>query len=142
MTPASDTATKDDVKDKAADAYEKARERTSSAYQAARERAGKAYETARDKVGRSTDWSTDNLSNNPVGAILGGFALGAILAAVIPATRREKEALGGVGHKLTDAAREAARNATDAAREQIDEISNSAVQKVGQAVVDAVASKD
>jgi ElaB/YqjD/DUF883 family membrane-anchored ribosome-binding protein len=148
MIPASDTATrsdgtdKTDVKAKAADAYEAARDRTSSAYQAARDRAGKAYESARDRVSRSTDWSTENLSNNPVGAILGGFALGAILAAVIPATRREREALGGVGHKLTDAAREAARSATDAAKEQIDEISNSAVQKVGQAVVDAVATKD
>jgi ElaB/YqjD/DUF883 family membrane-anchored ribosome-binding protein len=142
MTAASDTNTLDDARTKASDAYDSARERTSSAYEAARERASRAYDSARDTIGRGTDWSTENLSNNPVAAILGGFALGAVLAAVLPATRREREALGGVGHKLTDAAREAARSATDAAKEQIDEISNNAVQKVGQAVVDAVASKD
>jgi ElaB/YqjD/DUF883 family membrane-anchored ribosome-binding protein len=141
MTAATDTAT-NDSRGRAAEAYETARERTSSAYEAARDRASKAYDSARDTVSRSTNWSAENLSANPVGAILGGFALGAVLAAVLPATRREREALGGVGHKLTDAAREAARSASDAAREQIDEISNNAVQKVGQAVVDAVASKD
>lgn len=96
-------------------AFESARERTAAAYATARERAGSAYETA----GRKTSQGIDS---NPVAAVVGGLAIGAIVAALLPRTDREEELLGGVGRKITDSAREAARAAKEAGRGQLDEL--------------------
>ena len=96
-------------------AYESARERTAAAYAAARERAGSAYETAGRRAGEGID-------ANPVAAVVGGLALGAVLAALLPRTRQEDEYLGTVGRRLNDGAREAARAAREAGRGQLDEL--------------------
>ena len=91
----------------AADAYRLARERTASAGNSARD------------AGRRT---LEGLESNPVAAVIGGLALGAVAAALLPKTRREDSLLGDVGRRLADSARDAARAATDAGRAQIDEL--------------------
>ncbi|HYG46549.1 MAG TPA: hypothetical protein VD846_01275 [Allosphingosinicella sp.] len=96
-------------------AFESARERTAAAYAAARERAGSAYETA----GRRT---SEGIDSNPVAAVVGGLAIGAIVAALLPRTSREDELLGSAGRRITDSAREAARAAREAGRQQLDEL--------------------
>jgi hypothetical protein len=96
-------------------AFESARDRTAAAYATARERAGSAYETA----GRKTSAGIDS---NPVAAVVGGLAIGAIVAALLPRTGREEEYLGGVGRKINDSAREAARAAREAGKGQLDEL--------------------
>lgn len=96
-------------------AFESARERTSAAYATAREKAGSAYETA----GRKTSQS---IESNPVAAVVGGLAIGAIAAALLPRTSREDELLGTVGRKINDSAREAANAAKEAGRSQLDEL--------------------
>jgi hypothetical protein len=96
-------------------AFESARERTAAAYATARERAGSAYETA----GRKTSQSIDS---NPVAAVVGGLAIGAIVAALLPRTDREEELLGPVGRKITDSARQAANAAKEAGKGQLDEL--------------------
>jgi hypothetical protein len=96
-------------------AFESARERTAAAYATARERAGSAYETA----GRKTSQSIDS---NPVAAVVGGLAIGAIVAALLPRTEREEELLGPVGRKITDSARQAANAAKEAGKGQLDEL--------------------
>lgn len=113
------------VRDKASSAYSSTRERTSALYGSARERASGVV-------------SRETIESNPVLAIAGGLAIGAILGAVLPRTRREEELLGDVGHRVTDAAKEAANSAVEAGRSQVDELKNSALQKVGSAVVEAV----
>lgn len=96
-------------------AYESARERTAAAYAAAREKAGSAYETAGRRAGEGID-------SNPVAAVVGGLALGAIVAALLPRTRAEGEYLGTAGRRLNESAREAARAAREAGRGQLDEL--------------------
>src|SRR5688572_20912580 len=96
-------------------AFESARERTAAAYAAARERAGSAYETAGRKASQGID-------SNPVAAVVGGLAIGAIVAALLPRTSREEELLGPVGRKISDGARDAARAAKEAGRGQLDEL--------------------
>lgn len=96
-------------------AYESARERTAAAYAAARERAGSAYESAGRRAG-------EGLDSNPVAFVFGGLALGAIVAALLPRTRREDELLGTAGRRLNDSAREAARAAREAGKGQLDEL--------------------
>ncbi|HEX8572130.1 MAG TPA: hypothetical protein VF759_05210 [Allosphingosinicella sp.] len=96
-------------------AFESARDRTASAYAAARERAGSVYESAGRRAG-------EGIESNPVAAVFGGLAIGAIVAALLPRTRREEEMLGTVGRRINDSAREAARAAREAGRSQLDEI--------------------
>src|SRR5688572_2226695 len=96
-------------------AFESARERTAAAYATARERAGTAYETA----GRRT---SEGIDSNPVAAVVGGLAIGALVAALLPRTSREDEMLGSVGRKINDSAREAARAAREAGKTQLDEL--------------------
>jgi hypothetical protein len=96
-------------------AFESARDRTASAYAAARERAGSAYETAGRRAGEGID-------ANPLVAVAGGLALGAIVAALLPRSRREDELLGDVGRRLNDTAREAGRAARESGRAQLDEL--------------------
>ena len=96
-------------------AFESARERTAAAYATARERAESAYETA----GRR---ASEGIDSNPVAAVVGGLAIGAIVAALLPRTSREDEVLGGVGRKINDSAREAARAAREAGKTQLDEL--------------------
>lgn len=110
------------VRQSAAEAYESARERTSAAYQAARERAGDAYDSARETARSAGRRTAEGIDSNPFAAIVGGLAIGAIAAALIPRTQREEQLLGGVGRKVTDTAREAARAARDAGRDQIEEL--------------------
>lgn len=96
-------------------AYESARERTAAAYAAARDKAGSAYESAGRRAG-------EGLDANPVAFVFGGLALGAIVAALLPRTRREDEYLGTAGRRLNESAREAARAAREAGKGQLDEL--------------------
>ena len=115
------------------------RNRAVDALEAARERTVSAYEAARSRASDVTREATTQLSIYPVGAVIGGFAIGALLAAVLPRTESEDKLLGKTGKKLTGAARDAAQRGLDAGKEQIEEIRTRTARKVGEAVGDAVA---
>lgn len=112
--------------------------RTASALEAARERTATAYEAARSRAGDVTRKATDQLSLYPIGAVIGGFVVGAVVAALLPRTESETRALGKTGRKLTGAAKEAAQRGLDAGREQLDGLKTKAAQTVSDAVADAV----
>jgi ElaB/YqjD/DUF883 family membrane-anchored ribosome-binding protein len=114
------------------------RNRAAEAYQTARERTQSAYEAARDRAADVTRQASEQISVYPVGAVIGGLAVGALLGFLMPSTRREQDLLGSTGKRITDAAREAAQRGIDAGKEQIDEIRSRAAKKVGEAVVEAV----
>lgn len=104
--------------------------RAARALDTARERTQSAYETARDR----TSEVTDQLGVYPVAAVLGGLAIGAVVAALAPRTRRETEWLGRAGQRVVEAGREAARKGIDAGRARTDEITGKVVRAVGEAV--------
>jgi len=99
----------------ASEAYETARQKTAEFYGAARENATSAYETTRQQAAETID-------TYPLAAVIGGFAIGALIAGLLPRTERENEALGPIGGKINDAAREAAFAARDAGRDKLDEL--------------------
>lgn len=113
-----------------------------SAYESGRRSAGSSLSSARDTVSDATRKTKQSLTGNPVGALVGGFAVGALAGVIIPATRREKEALQPISQKLTDAARQAARQAAEASRDKMDRLTGQVVNKVGSQLVDAVAPKE
>jgi F0F1-type ATP synthase membrane subunit b/b' len=115
--------------------------RASELIDAARERTASAYEAARSRAGDVTRQAQDQLAIYPVAAVIGGFAVGALLAAVLPRTERERTMLGETGRKITGAAREAAQRGIDAGKEQLEQIRNKAARQVGDAVADVVAGK-
>lgn len=121
------------------DSESPSRGRAADALEAARERTVSAYEAARSRAGDVTRQASDQLSIYPVGAVIGGFAIGALLAAVLPRTQSEDELLGKTGKKITGAARDAAQRGLDAGKEQIEQIRSKTAQRVGEAVGDAVA---
>lgn len=88
------------------DAYDKVSERVAAAYAAARDKAGSA---------------TAGLDANPVAALLGGLALGAIAGALLPRLEKEKELLGPIGDRIGDAARAAFDAAKSAGGDALDE---------------------
>ena len=115
------------------------RGRAADVFETARERTASAYETARDRASAVTRQATEQMSVYPVAAVVGGFALGALIATLLPKTEREEKLLGKTGRKITGAAREAAQKGFDAGKTQFEEIRAKAAQKVGAAVSDAVA---
>ncbi len=66
--------------------------------------------------------TAEGVDSNPGLALLGGLAVGALLAAVLPKTRRETQALGDIGRRINTTAKDAARAAKDAGREKLDEL--------------------
>src|SRR5688572_22184147 len=82
----------------AGETYEAARQRTTAAYGAARERASNAYASTRQQAAQQVD-------ANPFGMLIGGFAIGALIAGLLPRTGRENRTLGAVGGRINETAR-------------------------------------
>lgn len=122
------------VRQTAAEAYEAARERTASVYSSARETAASA--------GRRT---ADGIDGNPMAALVGGLALGAIAGALIPIARQERQLFGNVGRRINDTARQAAQAARDAGKEKLDGFTDQALGAVrasASAAADSVRRDD
>ena len=118
------------------------RDRAAEALDAARDRTRSAYETARSRTRDTARQVTDQMAVYPVGAVIGGLAVGAILGFLLPRTKRETELLGATGRKLVEAGREAAQKGFDAGKERVDAATGKVVREVSSAVREAVGAKD
>ena len=98
-----------------------ARTRAAEAYSTARERTSAAYGSAREGASRVSERTAQGIESNPEAALIGGLALGAIIAALLPKTDRETEVLGQYGRRINEKARDAARAAKEAGRSQLEE---------------------
>jgi ElaB/YqjD/DUF883 family membrane-anchored ribosome-binding protein len=112
--------------------------RAASALEAARERTASAYEAARTRASDATRKANEQLSIYPIGAVVGGFLLGALVGALIPRTERETTLIGKAGRKVAGAAKDAAQRGLDAGREQLDTLRAKAAETVSEAVSDLV----
>jgi ElaB/YqjD/DUF883 family membrane-anchored ribosome-binding protein len=89
------------------------RDRAEDALDSARERAIDAYDSARESAAAAGRKASDQLAEAPLAVIAGGIAAGALLAALLPTSQREKKLLAPV----TDNLRDKASAAVDAAKE-------------------------
>lgn len=105
-----------------------------------RERGRTFYDGARERAAGGLSTSREGIAAHPLLSVAGSLTAGIALGMLLPRSRRERELLSDVGHKVTEAAREAADSAVEAGRQQVDEIKNNAIAKVGEAVVGAVTS--
>ena len=83
--------------------------------QTPRTKAIEAYDNARRKA-------TGGIEDAPLLALAGGLAAGAVLAALIPASRKERELLGPVAGRIKDKAEDAVSAAKDAGQARLDEL--------------------
>jgi ElaB/YqjD/DUF883 family membrane-anchored ribosome-binding protein len=121
----------DDLRDKASARYARARDRVTEASTATKEKADEALRKARLKASetasatrasanKAAQKTVEGVAHSPLVAVLGGLALGAIAAALLPKTSQENAALGKAGAKIRDTARAATRAARAAGRDQLD----------------------
>ena len=90
--------------------------------QSARERAIDAYDNARDSAGAAGRKVADGIGEAPLLALAGGLAAGALLAALLPASRKEQELLGPVADRIKDKASDAASAAKEAGQQRLGEL--------------------
>lgn len=117
------------IKDSADKATTYAKDKASAAKVAAtdamataKDRAGELMGSARDTASQARRKTADGIDASPVAALLGGLALGALAAAVLPRTRKEDEMFGDIGGRINDTARDAAQAAKEAGRDKLDEM--------------------
>jgi hypothetical protein len=73
--------------------------------------------------------ASQQIDNSPLVAVGAGLALGAVLGAVLPASRKEKELLTPLGSKLTDAGFGAVDRAKDMGKQKFDEMAGDKVRE-------------
>lgn len=97
-------------------------ERAEETLDNARERAIEAYDAARDKAGEAREQAARSVGDNPLIALGGGLALGAVIAALLPVTRRERDLVGPYADRVRDRANEAIGAAKDAGVSRLGEL--------------------
>ena len=87
-----------------------------------RQRAIDAYDSALDNASQATRRAGDTIGEAPLIALGAGIAAGALLAALLPTSRRERELLAPYGDRVTGAARGAANAARQAGSDKLREL--------------------
>lgn len=133
------------ARDRLSDTAQAARERASRTAQSARERAGRMGDAAREQAARISDTARHQidrarngydtmLREQPLALGAIGLAIGAVIAAAAPRTKKENELLGpardrlaerakDLGREQIDQAKHVARAATDAAKDELERAS-------------------
>ena len=97
-------------------------ERAGESLDNAREAAIDAYDTAREQAAQARKQATKSVGDNPLVALGGGLALGAIVAALLPTTRRERDLVGPYADRIRDKATDAVGAAKDAGNARLGEL--------------------
>ena len=98
------------------------RDRAEEAYDDARERAVEAYDQARVAARKAGQSASGQVSEAPFIALGGGLALGALIAALLPTSKRERDLLGPVAGRIKDTATDAVGAARDAGTARLGEL--------------------
>ncbi len=102
--------------------FASAKDKASETLATAKEKASEMVGSARVTATQARQRTADGIDASPVAALIGGLALGALAAAVLPRTRKEDEIFGEIGVRINDTARDAAQAAKEAGRGKLDEL--------------------
>lgn len=118
-----------------------ARETAAKAAHDVREKAEEALRASRATARDAVDRAGRRIDDNPLGIIVGGLAIGALVGALLPRSDREKQLLQPVGQRLGAMARQAIVAAKDAGRQELDQagLTPSAAKDRGRELLDGVA---
>jgi ElaB/YqjD/DUF883 family membrane-anchored ribosome-binding protein len=98
------------------------REKAEDVVDNAREQAIEAYDSARKTARKARKDASEQIESAPLIALGGGLALGALIAALLPTSKKEKELLGPVSDRIRDTASNAAGAAKDAGTARLGEL--------------------
>lgn len=90
-------------------------------------------DNARDTARSAARRTAETIETNPVGVIVGGLALGALAAACLPRSKREKDLLAPVGKRVSAAAAAAFAAAKEAGKTELDSLGINRDAAKGQA---------
>lgn len=99
-----------------------------SAYESSNQGGTGRRAAAREKVSNLGTTTSQKIEESPLIALGAGVALGAVLGAVLPVSRKEKELLQPVGSKLHDAGLGAVDRARDMGKQKFDEVAGDTVR--------------
>lgn len=88
----------------------------------ASERANATALATREAAQKAVTKTGETISRNPLAALFGSLAIGAIIAALLPRTKVEKNIVGGAGRAINNTAKKAVEAAKEAGQEKMDEI--------------------
>jgi hypothetical protein len=88
----------------------------------ARQRAIEAYDNARSGVAGAGRKAADTLTEAPLIALAGGLAAGALIAALLPRTELETNAIRPTARRVRKTARAAVRAARDTGTDRLNEL--------------------
>lgn len=69
-----------------------------------RDKASHAIESSRDRARDAAERASNVIDTNPIGMIVGGLAVGALAAALVPRGHRERELLAPMGRRVKSTA--------------------------------------
>lgn len=115
-----ETIDKDEQHNRVHDGVEAAKEKAAHAYESARTRASAAVEDSREKAKVAARRTAETVEANPLGLLVGGIALGGLVAALLPRSQREKELLAPVGRKVSAGATAAIAAAKEAGKAELE----------------------
>jgi len=87
----------------------------------ARDAAAEALANSREKVTHVAHRAAEELEANPLGVVLGGLAVGALVGALLPRSDREKALLAPAGKRIGETARAAVQAAREAGYAELDQ---------------------
>jgi ElaB/YqjD/DUF883 family membrane-anchored ribosome-binding protein len=112
----------DKLSNLAKDAYAKGKTKAEAAVSSGKSTAKKAVKATRSGANRAKTATADSVDRNPMTAIIGGLAIGAIAAMLLPSTKRENKIAGKFGKSVRAKSGEAARSARSTAMETLDNL--------------------
>jgi len=120
------------AKTKAGDKGVAAKRKAGELYGRGKDAAARGAQSSKDMASKARHKSSETLDSNPLVAVAGGLALGAIIGALLPTTSREKKVMGGAGKKINARAKTAASAAKEAGRQRMSEVGLDAETAKGQ----------
>jgi ElaB/YqjD/DUF883 family membrane-anchored ribosome-binding protein len=139
-----------EIREKVGGAYAQSKDKAADAARAAKLKAEKAASSTKAGAKKAAAKTVESVEANPLAALIGGLAIGAIAAALLPKTRRETELVGDVSNKIRSTATKAAKTARETAKEQLDTLGVNAdaargqlrdiANKIGKAASEATAA--
>lgn len=107
---------------KAGDKGVAAKRKAGEIYNRGRDAASRGAESSKELASKARDKSSETVDSNPLVAVVGGLALGAVIGALLPTTSRERKVMGRTGKKINDRAKTAVNAAKDAGQQRMSEV--------------------
>jgi ElaB/YqjD/DUF883 family membrane-anchored ribosome-binding protein len=109
-------------------------------YGTAVQSASEALQSSREKAAEAARRAGQGVESNPLGVVVGGLAVGALVGALVPRSAKEKELLAPAGQRIGATVRAATQAAREAGMAELDQrgLTKDAVKDQARGLVDGL----